>query len=100
MHAITAISLIDDNGALSWEKLIVAIQQAGGEVLVDDGRYCHAVFTSSLFRFKDDFEAELNDSRIDIRSASRAGTSDLGKNRKRVEKIRRLYKSLARTNDI
>ena len=100
MHAIPALSLIEDNSALSWEKLIVAIQQAGGEVLVDDGRYCHAVFTSSLFRFKDDFEAELNNSWIDVRSASRAGTSDLGKNRKRVEKIRRLYNSLALTNDI
>jgi uncharacterized protein (DUF1499 family) len=59
--------------------------------LVDDGRYYHAVFTSGLFRFKDDFEAVLDGSRIEIRSASRAGTSDMGQNRKRVERIRRLY---------
>ena len=97
-HAISAMSLIENNEAFSWEKLIVAIQQAGGEVLIDDGHYCHAVFTSRLFRFKDDFEAELYESWIDIRSASRAGTSDLGKNRKRVEKIRQLYNSQALTN--
>ena len=100
MHAIPAISLIEDNSVLSWEKLIVAIGQAGGEVLIDDGRYCYAVFTSSLFRFKDDLEAELSNSQIDIRSASRAGTSDLGKNRKRLEKIRRLYDSPALTNGL
>ncbi len=46
-------------------------KQAGGEILLDDGHYCHAIFTSSLFRFKDDFEAELGDARIEVRSASR-----------------------------
>ncbi len=92
IHAIEAFSLLEDDPSLSWEKLIVAIQQSGGEIVVNDGRYCHAVFTSSLFRFKDDFEAELNKSQIEIRSASRAGTSDMGQNRKRVENIRRLYR--------
>jgi len=93
MHAIPAFVLLQGNISLSWEKLIAVIQQGGGEILVNDGRYCHAVFTSGVFRFKDDFEAELNEARIDVRSASRAGTSDLGQNRKRVENIRRLYES-------
>ena len=92
LHAIQAFSLLEENVSLSWEKLIWAIQQNGGEILINDGRYCHAVFTSRLFRFKDDFEAEINETQIDIRSASRAGTSDMGQNRKRVEKIRRFYR--------
>ena len=91
IHAIAAFSLIENNGSQSWKQLTQAVKQAGGEILVDDGHYCHAIFTSSLFRFKDDFEAELGDARIEVRSASRAGTSDLGQNRKRVEQIRRLY---------
>ena len=92
-HAIKAFPLIEGDRSLSWEMLIVAIQQAGGKVLIDDGHYCHTVFTSNLFRFVDDFEAELGETQIHVRSASRAGTSDLGQNRKRVEKIRRLYKA-------
>ena len=91
VHAIQAFSLVEGSQPLSWGRLMAVIQQSGGEILVNDGQYCHAVFTSGLFRFKDDFEAELNETQIEIRSASRAGTSDLGQNRKRVEKIRQLY---------
>jgi len=90
-ESIKAFPLIDDNKKLSWEKLISAIKESGGEILIDDGQYCHAVFTSTIFRFKDDLEIVLNDNQIEIRSASRAGKSDLGQNRKRVGKIRSLY---------
>jgi len=90
-QAIKAFPLIDDNKKLSWEKLISAIKKSGGKILIDDGQYCHAVFTSTIFRFKDDLEVILNNNQIDIRSASRAGKSDLGQNRNRVEKIRALY---------
>ena len=93
IHAIATFSLIENSRAQSWKQLTQAVKHAGGEILVDDGHYCHAIFTSSLFRFKDDFEAELGDARIEVRSASRAGTSDLGQNRKRVEQIRQLYMS-------
>lgn len=91
-QTIQAFLLLNNNQLLSWGKLITAIEQSGGEILVNEGQYCHAVFTSRLFRFKDDFEARLYEKHIDIRSASRAGTSDFGQNRKRVEKIRQLYK--------
>ena len=91
VHAIQSFSMLENNRSKSWTKLILAIQQGGGEILVNDGQYCHAVFTSKVFRFKDDLEAELSAAQIDIRSASRAGTSDLGKNRKRVEHIRQRY---------
>lgn len=91
VHAIAAFSLIENDQAQSWKQLIQSVKQTGGEILIDDGQYCHAIFTSSLFRFKDDFEAELGDTRIEVRSASRAGTSDLGQNRKRVEQIRQVY---------
>lgn len=51
----------------------------------------HFIFTSLIFRFKDDlwlyFDRDQN--RIDFKSASRVGHSDLGVNKKRVEKIRK-----------
>lgn len=77
----------------SWDKLVDIVKQQGGEILVDDGNYCHAVFTSMIFRFKDDLELKLGQSQIDIRSASRVGKSDFGVNRKRVEKIKAIYNS-------
>lgn len=90
-HSIPAFEFIEGDSLVSWNRLIISIQQSGGDILINDGRYAHAVFTSSLFRFKDDLEARLEDNRIDIRSASRAGTSDLGQNRKRVEQLRQRY---------
>lgn len=55
----------------------------------DDG-YLHAEFRSALFRFVDDVEFVVSESEsvIHVRSASRAGHSDLGVNRRRVELIR------------
>ncbi len=88
---VEALPIDRANIQASWQKLQKAIQQAGGRILIDDGHYVHAVFTSTLFRFKDDLEALLNEDHIDIRSASRAGKSDLGQNRKRVENIRKIY---------
>ncbi len=93
IHRIEAFQVIGDSRALSWDRLIAAVERSGGSILVNDGRYCHAVFRSLLFRFKDDFEAVLAENQIDVRSASRAGTSDLGQNRKRVERLRQLYQN-------
>jgi uncharacterized protein (DUF1499 family) len=55
-----------------------------------DERYLHAEVRSRLFRFVDDLELLLAEDgrRIDVRSASRVGHSDLGVNRRRVEALR------------
>ena len=63
------------------------------KVIQTQADYIHAEFTSMIFRFVDDVEfyfpaSESGVVRIEIRSASRAGRSDLGVNRKRVEAIR------------
>ncbi len=88
---IAAFDITTDKASQSWGRLISLVQQQGGEILFNDGRYCHAVFTSMIFRFKDDLELLMEQSQIHIRSASRAGYSDLGVNRKRIEKIRNLF---------
>jgi len=59
------------------------IVEAGSEFL-------HAESRSSVFGFVDDLELWLRASgkRIDVRSASRVGWSDMGVNRRRVETLR------------
>lgn len=51
--------------------------------------YIHAEFTTLVFRFVDDVELLLDPEthRIHFRSASRKGYSDLGVNRRRMEKL-------------
>lgn len=60
-------------------------------ILTREGDYLHAEATSALFRFVDDLEFLLDRDAgvIHVRSAARAGHSDLGVNRKRMEAIRR-----------
>jgi apolipoprotein D and lipocalin family protein len=55
--------------------------------------YIHAEFVSFIFRFVDDVEFAFDDVKkiIQVKSASRTGYSDLGVNRRRIEKIRELY---------
>ena len=53
--------------------------------------YIHAEEKSRVFGFVDDieFQLRLREKMIAVRSAARVGYSDLGVNRKRIEKIRR-----------
>lgn len=63
-------------------------------VVTVDGDYVHVEFRSALFGFVDDVEFLFNDRRkvIEFRSASRTGYYDFGVNRKRMEKIRALFR--------
>ncbi len=58
--------------------------------------YLHVEFRSRLFRFVDDVEFYLEDERglIQFRSASRLGYSDMGVNRRRMEKICHRFQEL------
>lgn len=88
-HRIPAFLPDGCDAAEAWRRLGEAVSENGGELVCDDGRYLHAVFRSGLFRFVDDFEARQEESGvIHVRSASRVGRSDLGVNRRRVERLR------------
>lgn len=65
----------------------------GARLVTADERYLHVEFTSRLFRFVDDAEFLIDPGThtIQVRSASRAGRSDLGVNRQRLEEIRRKF---------
>lgn len=73
------------------EKVILSMKRS--EIDIKEQEYIKAVFTSAVFRFKDDVECLLDKDKgvINIRSASRLGYSDFGVNRARVEEIRKLF---------
>lgn len=78
----------------AWQRIKAAIQELPrSQIVKDDGRYLHAEVRSALFRFADDVECLLDADAgvIHIRSASRAGRSDFGVNRARVEELRRRF---------
>lgn len=62
-------------------------------VTLTEADYIRAEFRSRIFRFVDDVEFLFADQEntIHVKSASRIGYSDLGVNRKRVEKIRAAF---------
>jgi uncharacterized protein (DUF1499 family) len=76
-----------------WSDLQETIPELGGKIQEEHDGYLWATFTSRLFRFVDDVEFRMvsSDGMIHVRSASRVGYSDLGVNRRRVEKLRTLF---------
>jgi uncharacterized protein (DUF1499 family) len=85
----------DADEALARLKSVLAAQPRT-TVISGDGNYLRAECASLLFRFVDDVEFLVDpDAKvIHFRSASRAGRSDFGVNRKRIEKIRKDFESL------
>ena len=59
----------------------------------DTGEYLAATYHSSLFRFVDDLELRLDaeNNKIQMRSASREGYSDIGANKKRSMALQQAY---------
>lgn len=80
----------------AWRRLReVVASLPGTEIVVDAPEYLAAECTSRLFGFIDDLEFALDRdaNRIHLRSASRVGYSDLGVNRRRVERVRERFEA-------
>jgi len=62
-------------------------------VVTFEGNYIRAESVSAILRFTDDVEFFFDDRQklVHVKSASRVGYSDLGVNRRRIEKIRKLF---------
>lgn len=86
-----------DNSSVSidWEKLIGVLVADGAKIVDQSENYLAATYTSKFFGFVDDVELRLDAQTglLQVRSASRAGKSDLGINRSRVERLRRKFSS-------
>lgn len=96
-HHIEPLATGDDPAA-AWQRLREALAaEPRSRVLTDEEHYLHAEVRSLIFRFVDDVECRLDAPAgvIHIRSASRAGYSDLGVNAARVERLRRRVEAAA-----
>ena len=92
-HRVEPIAFTGDPAeAMDQLRAVIAGMPRGVVVTATDG-YLHAEFTSLVFRFVDDVECVVDADRrvIHVRSASRAGRSDFGVNRARVDAIRRAF---------
>lgn len=86
---IEPLDIHDMDAPRAWNILKQAVVATGGKIREDDGNYLWATYTSTVFRFVDDFEARLDKEHqlIQMRSASRVGHSDMGVNKARVKAI-------------
>jgi uncharacterized protein (DUF1499 family) len=83
-------------GTIPWTAVRSAVEHAGGTIMLDQEAYLWATFTSTVFRFVDDLEIRRDpDGTLQVRSASRVGSSDLGVNRRRVNALRDRLRELS-----
>lgn len=94
--------VLDAPPAVAYERALAAVKAMGWEILAADAARLRieAVDTSLLFGFKDDVVVRIRaagvGSRVDVRSISRVGKSDLGVNARRVRAyLERLRKTAA-----
>lgn len=92
-HAIEPIVVAGTPQAARDRLLQILESEKRADVMQVDDDYVRASFRSAIFGFVDDVEfyfAEQQDGAaiVHMRSASRLGYSDLGVNRKRIERIR------------
>lgn len=83
-----------DSADVAMQRLKQAIlSEERIAIIKEDSEYLHLEARSFIFRFVDDvqFKQLPKEGLIHIRSASRTGYSDLGVNRRRLERIRKLF---------
>lgn len=96
VHYIAPLTYPSDS-ITAWKNLEKVIQnQERTAIIQKTNNYLYVEFTTKIMRFVDDVEFVLDEKNkcIHVRSASRLGYSDLGVNRKRVEKIRNEFTRL------
>jgi len=93
MEAIQYSSTVDEaKGKI--KNIITSFKR--NKLITETENYLHFEFRTATFKFVDDVEFYLDDKEklIHFRSAARMGWSDMGVNRKRMRKIKELYKSV------
>lgn len=90
---VSPIELNAESAVDEWLLLKATINKQGGKIQIEKDDYLAATFTSAVFGFVDDLEVRLDVGQgvIHFRSASRVGHSDFGKNRQRIELLKRRY---------
>jgi uncharacterized protein (DUF1499 family) len=78
----------------AYRKLVLLVEsEPRARIVVTQANYLRVEYRSAVFRFVDDVEFLFppNRAEIEVRSASRLGYYDFGKNRRRIEDIRRRW---------
>lgn len=85
----------DSNIESVWDNINVMLPDMGLKLENSQENYLHFTEKSKVFGFTDDVEFLLNteEGLIEVRSQSRVGYSDMGVNRKRLEKIKQAVSS-------
>lgn len=94
-HYIEAIDLSGKAQVIDLSIITPIITEMGGEIVVQQKDYLSATFESRVFGFIDDFELRLDqvNERLQLRSASRVGRSDLGVNKLRAQVFKKEFLS-------
>ena len=81
----------------AFQKALMTVSKLGWEIVYQDGDLglIEAVDETVMFGFKDDVVIRVSDdengSRVDMRSVSRVGLSDLGANAKRIRRFQKAF---------
>lgn len=97
-HAMPPIRYQGDVASARTRLLDIIRCMDRATIITETEHYIHAEFRSALFGFVDDveFRFRTEPKAIDFRSASRFGSSDLGVNRRRMERIQEAFRSSER----
>lgn len=89
----------DTKQIMMYAKVILT--EMGASSITIENDYLTAIFTSSVFKFIDDFELRLDKEQqtLHIRSASRVGYSDFGVNKQRVTRFLQLISKQVNLNN-
>lgn len=81
------LTLTRETGEVLSQIAELTQREFGAKIATSTPNYLHVVVSSRVFGFRDDLEFLLppDADELQIRSASRTGYSDFGKNRKRIE---------------
>jgi uncharacterized protein (DUF1499 family) len=79
----------------AMERVKALVAANGWKIVSEERDYLHSVATTTLLRFIDDVEFYFDTEAqlLHFRSASRLGYSDLGENRRRMQKFRKQFGS-------
>ncbi len=93
-HWIEPLVYTGSDVTQTLDTLKQTIREMGGRIQAEDGIYVAAIFTTPVFGFVDDLEIRIDagEKLIHLRSSSRVGYSDRGVKRKRVERLKRLFR--------
>lgn len=84
------IEFEQESASQMMERIVAVIQSRPRTQIIErTENYLHVEFRSLIFRFVDDVEFYIDEDQqlVHFRSASRVGYSDMGVNRKRMERI-------------